>query len=92
MKIAVDNSYISKILTKVLKNLKPYVHLDKPAFMPKYFSNKSIKTPYGWHFLTIWLNGSFFMLRCSKSLLVEITGYRENGETRNGDSANSFCY
>ena len=27
------------------------------------------------------------MLRCSKSSLLEKTGYRENGETRNGDRA-----
>ena len=32
------------------------------------------------------------MLRCSKSSLVEKTGYRENGETRNKYSSNSYCY
>ena len=26
------------------------------------------------------------MLRCSKTLLVEKTGYKESGETGNGDS------
>ena len=80
-------------LTKVLKSLNhTYTLLHKPAFIPKYFSNKSTITPFGWHFLIIWLNGSFFTLRCSKSSLVEKNGYRENGETRNRESANSFCY
>ena len=74
---------ILKILTKVLKNSKPYVQLlHKPAFIPKHFPNKSTKTPFGCHFLIILLNGSFFMLRCSKPSLVEKTGYRENGDTR----------
>ena len=60
--------------------------------MPKYFSIKSTETTFGYHFLIIWSNGSFFMLRCSKSSLVEKTGYRENGETRNKYSSNSYCY
>ena len=63
-----------------------YTLFHKPAFIPKYFSNKSAKTPFGWDFLIISLNGSFFMLRSSKCSLVEKNGYRENGETRNGDS------
>ena len=50
-----------------------------------YFSNKSTKTPFGCYFLIIWLNGSFFLLRCSKSSLVGKKCYGENGETRNGD-------
>ena len=43
----------------------------KPTFIPKYFSKKSTKTPFGGHFVIIWLNGSFFMMRCSKSSLIE---------------------
>ena len=69
-----------------------YKLLHKPEFIPKYFSNKSTKTTFGCQFLTISLNGSFFMLRCSKSSLEEKNDQRENGETRNEDSANSFCY
>ena len=60
---------------------RTYTLLHKPAFMPKYFSNKSTKTPFGCHLLKIWLDGSFFMLRCSKSSLVEKKHYTENGET-----------
>ena len=58
-----------------------YTLLHKPAFMPKYFSNKSTKTPFGCHLLIIRLDGSFFMLRCSKSSLVEKKHYTENKET-----------
>ena len=36
-------------------------------------------------FLTISFNGSFFMLRYSKTSFVEKTGYKENGEKRDGD-------
>ena len=63
-----------------------------PAFIPKHFSSKSTETPFGCYFLIIWLNESFFMPRCSNSSLVEKNGYRVNGETRNGDSANGSCY
>ena len=60
--------------------------LHKAAFIAKYFSNKLRKTPFGDHFLIIWLNGSFFMMSswwCSKPSFVEKTGYAENGE-KNG--------
>ena len=45
----------------------------KPVFIPKYFTNKLIKARFGGHCLMIWLNGSFFMLSCSKTSLVEKT-------------------
>ena len=57
-----------------------HILLHKPTFMPIYFSNKFKKAPFGGHFLIIWLNGSFFMMRCSKTSLVEKTCYPENGE------------
>ena len=69
-----------KNFPKIQNNTRTLLH--KPAFMPKYFSNKSAKTLFGGDFLIIWLSGSFFMLRCSKTSLVEKTGYAENGETK----------
>ena len=58
----------------------------------KHFSNKSTNTPFGGYFLVIWLNGSFFMLSCSKTSLTGKTGSTENPrlhcklETRIGDA------
>ena len=58
----------------------------------KHFSNKSANTPFGGYFLVIWLNGSFFMLSCSKTSLTGKTGSTENPrlhcklETRIGDA------
>ena len=76
---------VTKIHKKFPKNSKPHVHtlLHKQAFMLKYFPNKLTKTPFDGYFLIIWFNGPFSMLKCSKTSLVEKTGYRENGETRN---------
>ena len=61
--------------------------LHKPAFIPKYFCNKLTKTPFGGHFLIIWLNG-YFHDEVLKTLFVEKTGYVKNGEKNwryNGD-------
>ena len=50
---------ITKILKTFLK-IQDYTHtlLQKPAFVHKCFFNKPTKTPFGSHFLIIWLNGS----------------------------------
>ena len=58
----------------------------------KHFSNKSTNTPLDGYFLIIWLNGPFFMLSCSKTLLAGNTGSTGNPrlhcqlKTRNGDA------
>ena len=60
-------------------NIQNYTHtlLHKPAFIPKYFSISQQK-----HLLIILLNRSFFMLRCSKTSLVEKNRLYRNRETR----------
>ena len=46
---------------------------------------------FGGCFYIIWLNGSAFMLRCSRTSVVDKTGYAENGETRSGYKQGIFA-
>ena len=60
---------ISKIFSKIQDHTHTLLH--KPAFIPKFFSSKLRKRPFADHVLIIGLGGSFFMMRCSKTSLVE---------------------
>ena len=82
-------SQTSQKFSKKFLKIQDHTHtlLHKPAFIPKYFCNKSTKTPFGGHFLIISLNRSFHD-EVLKTSLAEKTGYAENGKKKwryNGD-------
>ena len=76
-------SQTSQKFSKMFLKIQNHTHtlLHKAAFIPKYFPNKSTKTPFAGHFLIIWSNG-FFPDEELKTSLVEKTDHPENWEKK----------